>query len=349
MTRVAEGVRARPYSLRALLRRVGRGLLRVLTHTTIHGARALSTPGPVIFAANHVSTFDAMLIFLLLPEDTVFVGPGDFPLEQPGEWLVNHLGLIRMKRGSVDRDGLKQMAAALKRGGRLALFPEGGTWEKPIDDVKSGVAYLSQTTGAQIVPIGLGGTYRAWDVLRALRRPAISVRIGAPLPPVRLSGDRWRRQDELQAAAVDLMARIYELLPPETQAHYDRYARVHYAGRLVFDPPRPDNPAISFDALAELISKPNLFRPLHRVARLPVAPFLQPGRFYPLGTMRLAAESLLSAFAEGDFAGYLEYRLGEDKADRVRAALRAIIARIDAPGPSGARAAFAVRLDDAPH
>lgn len=348
MTRAAEIARARPDALRAVLRGVGRAALRLLTRTTVRGERALATPGPVIFAANHVSTFDAVLIFLLLPPDTVFVGPGDFPLEQPGEWLVNHLGLIRMKRGSLDRDGLKRMASVLKRGGRLALFPEGGTWEKPIDDVKSGVAYLSHVTGARIVPIGLGGTYCAWDTLLALRRPAISVRIGAPLPPVTVSESRHRRQDELQAAALALMARIYQLLTPETQARYDRYARVRYAGRLVFDPTRQQNPAVSFDALAELISKPNLFRPLHRIARLPVAPFLHPGRFYPLGTMRLAAESLLDAFAEGDFAGYLEYRLGEDKADRVRAALRAIIAQIDAPGPGSARVAFAVRVDDAP-
>ena len=346
MTNDAEA--ARPRLLPAIARPLGRAALRLLAKLTIRGERTLDTPGPVIFAPNHVSTFDAMLIFLLLPPDTVFVGPGDFPLEQPAEWLVRRMGLIRMRRGSLDRDGMKHMMAVLRRGGRLALFPEGGTWEKPIDDVKSGVAYLSHATGAAIVPIGLGGTYRAWDALRALRRPSISVRIGAPIPSVHVSDDRHRRQDELQAASVALMERIYDLLPPDTQAHYDTFARVRYSGRLVFDPPRSPEPKVPLDALAELISKPNLFRPLHRVAKLPVAPFLHPGRFYPPGTMRLAAESLLNAFAEGDFAHYLEYRLGEDKADRVRAALRAILARIDAPGPSSARVAFAVRVEDAP-
>lgn len=339
---------ARAHALRAILRGAGRAALRLLARLEVSGERHLATPGPVIYAANHLSTFDAMLFFLLLPPDTVFVGPGDFPLEQPGEWLVNHLGLIRARRGAVDREGLKRMAAVLKAGGRLALFPEGGTWEKPIDDVKPGAAYLSQMTGAAIVPIGLGGTYRAWDALRAQRRPAISVRIGPPLPPITVSADRHRRQDELQAASVALMARIYDLLPPETQALYDSFGRARYHGRLAFDPPRGVAPAVSLDALAELICKPNLFRPLHRIARLPVAPFLHPGCFYPPGTMRLAAGSLLGAFTEGDFAGYLEYRLGEDKADRVRAALRAIIARIDAPGPSGVRVAFAVRVEDAP-
>ncbi len=337
---------ARTRARRALARGIGRAALHLLTRTAIEGARFLNTPGPVIFAANHVSTFDAFLIFTLLPPDTMFVGPGDFPLEQPGEWLADHLGLIRVRRGAIDREGLKQMAAVLKDGGRLALFPEGGTWEKPIDDVKSGVAYLSLTTGARIVPIGLGGTYRVWEAVFRLRRPAISVRVGPPLPPVRVSGDRHRRQDALQAASVSLMGRIYDLLPPETQAHYDYFGRVRYAGRLVFDPPQSSAPRVSFDALAELISKPNLFRPLHRVARLPVAPFLHPGCFYPPGTMRLAAASLLDTFGEGNFAGYLEYRLGEDKADRVRAALRAIIGRIDVLEPGSTRVAFAVTVED---
>ena len=48
-----------------------------LARVTIRGERVY-TPGPVIYAANHVSTFDAMLFFLLLPPDTVFVGRAIF-------------------------------------------------------------------------------------------------------------------------------------------------------------------------------------------------------------------------------------------------------------------------------
>ena len=57
---------ARPDPLPAIARRVGRVALRALARVTIRGERALYTPGPVIYAANHVSTFDAMLFFLLL-------------------------------------------------------------------------------------------------------------------------------------------------------------------------------------------------------------------------------------------------------------------------------------------
>lgn len=310
--------------IRRVLRWLGQITIRLLTRTTITGREYLQTPGPVIFAGNHASTFDALFLLTALPFETALVGPGDFKLLWPANWVIGHVGLILTRRGSVDRESLKQMLDVLKGGGRLALFPEGGTWEKPIDDVKPGVAYLSHATGAAIVPMGFGGTYQVWrDVVR-LRRPRITVQIGPPLPPVTVSGDRARRQDELQAAAVDLMWRIYDLLPPQTQAHYDRLARLHFSGRLLLDSNRVAPPDVSLDALAELVSKPNLFSPLYKNARLPVKPFLHPRRFFSAQAMQTAADALLNAFSAGDFAGYLEYRLGEDKADEIRAALRAI-------------------------
>ncbi|HEX3050925.1 MAG TPA: lysophospholipid acyltransferase family protein, partial [Aggregatilineaceae bacterium] len=163
---------------RRLLRFGGRLIIRLLTRTTITGQHHLSTPGPVLYTANHLSTFDALLSMTLMPFDTVFVGPGDFKLLWPGDWIIRHIGLIPMKRGSVDRDGLKQMIEVLKSGGRLSIFPEGGTWEKSIDDVKSGASYLSQMTGAAVVPMGFGGTYLVWDKIVHLRRPRITITIG---------------------------------------------------------------------------------------------------------------------------------------------------------------------------
>jgi 1-acyl-sn-glycerol-3-phosphate acyltransferase len=69
--------------LRWIFRRLGWLLLRLLTRTRITGREYLNTAGPVIFAANHTSTFDALLLITLLPPDTMFVGPGDFKLLWP--------------------------------------------------------------------------------------------------------------------------------------------------------------------------------------------------------------------------------------------------------------------------
>jgi 1-acyl-sn-glycerol-3-phosphate acyltransferase len=326
--------------LRRVLRIAGLILLRLLTRTTITGRENLDVEGPVIYTANHASTFDALLLLILVPLDTLFVGPGDFRLLWPANWAVQFMGVVLMKRGSVDREGLKRMLDALKAGGRLALFPEGGTWEKPIHDVKSGATYLSQATGARLVPMGFGGTYRVWVRMLRLRFPRITVHIGAPLPPTQVSDDRKRRQDELQAAAVDLMRRIYDLLPPDTQARYDRLARQQFSGALRFRPDALQPPDVPLDALAELVVKPNLFSPLRLNARLPVRPFARYGRYVPPRRMKKAADALQRAFAEGDFSGYLEYRLGEAKAAEIRAALAAISVAMDEAEARGATVAF---------
>lgn len=332
--------------IRRFLRALGWILVRTLTRTTITGREYLDTPGPVIYAGNHCSTFDALMLITLMPPDTLFVGPGDFKLLWPANWIVRYAGLILMKRGAVDREGLKQMIDALKAGGRLGMFPDGGTWEKPIRDVKNGATYLSHTTGAQIVPLGYGGTYQVWSKIARLRFPRITITIGAPLPPVQVSADRKRHQDELQAAAVDLMLKIYDLLPRETQAHYDRIARQQFSGKLVFQPDSFPPPGISLDALAELVSKPNLFSPLRFNAHLPVRPFVRGGHFFPARRVKIAADALGAAFSVGDFAGYLEYRLGEAKADAIRAALTAISQAMDAAESAGVKVAFVATVSE---
>jgi hypothetical protein len=70
-----------------------------------------------------------------------------------------------------------------------------------------------------------------------------------------------------------------------------------------------------FAVLAELISKPNLFSPLHRNLALPLHPFLEQGRFCPASEFIVAAEALLAIF-QGSLADYLDYRLGTQKAQQ---------------------------------
>ena len=81
-------------------------------------------------------------------------------------------------------------------------------------------------------------------------------------------------------------------------------------------------------------------------ARLPVRPFRRAGRLFAVRQMHSAAQALQDAFAEGDFAGYLEYRMGDERAASVRTALAAIIAACDDPVAHGARVAFDVTITE---
>ncbi|MBN1678640.1 MAG: 1-acyl-sn-glycerol-3-phosphate acyltransferase [Anaerolineae bacterium] len=319
-----------------------------MTRTKVTGRKHLKIRGPVIYAGNHTSTLDALLFIALLPAETTFVGPGDFKLMWPANWVIKLAGVIPMKRGSVDREGLRHLRDVLAQQGRLAMFPEGGTWEKPINDVKPGAAYLSHAAEAWIVPVGIGGTYQAWQKIARFRRPKVQVTIGQPLAPIMVSKDRKRRQHELEVASIDLMRHIYDLLPPDTRAYYDRMARLTFRGALTFRPDTVTPPDVSLDALAELISKPNLFSPLHRNARLPLVPFVNHSRFYPAATMKVAVTALFDAFAAGDYSEYLEYRLGNVKAAKVRAALEAISAVMDGAAAAGAQVCFTPTVIEAP-
>ena len=297
-----------------LLTVLGRLIEFFLTRTTYQGLNKIPKDGPLLIVSNHASTYDAMLMRMNMPRTAYFVGPGDFKLGMGGTWLLRNSGVIFTKRGSVDRQSLKQMEAVLNSGEMLAIFPEGGTWEKRIQDVKAGAAYLSATTNASLLPVAFGGTYRVWyDILR-FKRPKITVRVGDVLPPVELSGDRKTRQDELQQASIDLMWKIYAMLPEADQKRYDEMELQRFNGAIeVEDGARYDD----YNELAELLLKPNLLAPLKMNSTEHNTPFISKlGEFVPAHDM-LDTVQAFQALLAGDFKGYLEYRLGDEKSQAV--------------------------------
>lgn len=310
----------------ALLRTVSKVLLRTLTRTTVTGLENIPSTGPLLILANHRSTIDPMLLLANLPAGVAFVGPGDFKLLFPANLIIRWYGLIQVKRSlQLERSSLKLMTDILKSGKMLGLFPEGGTWEKPIWEAKAGAAYLSMTTGVPILPIGLGGTYRAWDRVARLERPRLTINIGKVMPPVRIE-DRSKRAEMLDAATRAIMQQIYDLLPDVDRAVYDELEQTHY--HLQVNVWRGTDEASSLalpggDVLAEIMLKPNLMSPLVHNAGLPLDPLMMQGVRFPPASVRLAAVTLQEAL-HGDFAGYMEYRLGESRSALLYTALDAL-------------------------
>ncbi len=310
----------------------GMRLLRGLfSRAEITGLEHIAPRGPLLVCFNHLSILDGPLVVSAIPQEVELVGPGDFSMTPIEEVMVRAYGITRINRGRPDRSSLRALLDHLEAGRILAMAPDGGTWEKAITDVKTGAAYLSQATGAPIVPVALGGLYEVpvVDVGRLLTRPAISIRFGPPMPPVPPSASRRARQADHEAASQELMQRIYDLLPARDQARYDHWARARYDLAIAFeteagqrlDP--ADAPQADMTALGEFLAKRNLFRPMHVNAGLNVDPFLQPRFFSPM-EVRLAARDLHRTLTQGDFDAYLPYRLGDDKAALALAALRAL-------------------------
>lgn len=331
---------------RAVFRRFARIVEAVFTRTTITGLENIPSQRPVIFAANHASTYDAVLFIAHLPEDTELVGPGDFKLLFPADVLIRLAGIVRIKRAALDRDSLRLMSGALEAGMNLALFPEGGTWEKRLEDVKPGVAYLSNQHQVPIVPIALGSTYQVWGKLLRLQRPRVTIHFCEPLPPAQVP-DRKQRQQTLQDASLNMMRQIYAHLPAADQQRYDRAARLRYAARIDYQPPHADVSASvqAFPVLAEMFDKPNLISPLVHNARLPIRPLAQPGRFYAAESFIIAVDHLQRALTE-DFSGYLNYRLGDDKAAAALDELHALSQLARAAHAGGQKLRFSITAID---
>jgi 1-acyl-sn-glycerol-3-phosphate acyltransferase len=333
--------------MRSIMRGISRLTLALLTRTTVSGLENIPPSGPLLILANHTSTIDPMLLLAHLPSETEFVGPGDFKLLFPGNLLIKWYGLVQVKRSTqLERANLKLMTDILKSGKMLGLFPDGGTWEKPITDAKQGAAYLSMTTGAPILPVAIGGAYRTWDKVVRLQRPRLTVTIGEVMPPVQSGPDRSKRGEQLEAATQAIMQRIYELLPPADRARYDDLARRRYDVTIeVWRGDMCETPDVQGRAvLGEIMVKPNLMSPLVHNAHLPLDPLRRHGVRFSAQVVRLAATSLQEAL-HGPFADYMEYRLGTTRAQSLYAALDALAALADQPGVTGIALTPNSRLD----
>jgi 1-acyl-sn-glycerol-3-phosphate acyltransferase len=74
------------------------------------------------------------------------------------------------------------------------MFPEGTRQEGPVvEHLYDGPAYVACRTGAPIIPVGLGGTARAWPKGAKLMRPTkVTIVIGEPIEPPPLPADGAR-------------------------------------------------------------------------------------------------------------------------------------------------------------
>ncbi|MEU2185058.1 lysophospholipid acyltransferase family protein [Streptomyces thermolilacinus] len=173
-------------------------------------------PGSVL-AANHTSLADPAVVLAALhrlgvrPVVMAAAGLWRIPLLGPALTRGDHIPVYRGQRRAADALDLAE--AALRRGRLVLIYAEGGiptradATEAPPGPFRSGLSRLVERTGAPVVPVGQAGARRITSgnpvkqvagVLTApLRRPALHVHVGAPLPP---AGDRVTTTTRAHAA-----------------------------------------------------------------------------------------------------------------------------------------------------
>lgn len=182
-----------------------KGMFRL--HVT--GVDRVPAEGGFVLAANHNSNFDPWpLAYPLWPKRQLFfmakaelfnpiLGP---PLRAGGVFPV--------RRGEADMESIEHAIDICKKGGIVAMFPEGtrrskGLRKKFAHKPRTGAARIALSAGVPLVPAALDGTDRI------SRLPKLKVAYGEPIPVDDLSGLAPRQA--YQTATERLMEQIYAL------------------------------------------------------------------------------------------------------------------------------------------
>ena len=195
---------ARSPAARAARRAIMLGLLRptvrALADPTVEGLdRIEHLDGPIVFAANHHSHLDIMLLLSSIPtklrSKTVVAAAGDYFFDKrwkaAGAALA--LGAIPIERRRVSRTSAYQAQALLADGWNVVIFPEGGRspdgWGQ---EFKPGAAFLAIRENCPVVPVHIEGTDRVLPKGASRpRRDHTTVTFGHPLHAV--DGEDARR------------------------------------------------------------------------------------------------------------------------------------------------------------
>ncbi len=171
------------------------GRLQVSGLENLHGIK-----GPVIFAANHPSEIDAIILPLALPLWSRFM-PLFYVVREPKYyqdpyfkwrrflylgWVFKLLGAFPIRSGAHDYAlSLKNHVQILNDGGSICIFPEGVLSRGGvIGEAHGGVGYLALATGATVVPVYFGGMDTVSGKSFFSRTSSFRTLIGAPLTAV---------------------------------------------------------------------------------------------------------------------------------------------------------------------
>lgn len=116
--------------------------------------------GALIVVANHRSGFDPPMVGALLRRPVHFMTKVELWSYPFLPLVFKYVNAYPVKRGRPDRQAIRHSLHILSRGEIIVLFPEGHRSETgDLQEARSGVVYLAQKSGCQLLPIGITGRY----------------------------------------------------------------------------------------------------------------------------------------------------------------------------------------------
>lgn len=313
--------------LRRILKLAGRVAGAVLARPNIKGLENLPANGPLIIVGNHAAFVEVAMMGAYTPYPLEMMGAGDIPLDPRYAWLADLYGFIRIKRGSMDREGLTLALDVLKQNGVVGLFPEGGIWENTLRQARTGVAWLSSKANAPIIPIGFWGIEGALTKLVRLKRPRINMRVGKLIPPIDVNLPGVSRKQALNQGANLIMERITELIPEdERRIRKQTYVGEDFDFKLIVTQPDGSQYPVPEElnikdkrGLSKFYHRPVMLDVFTRNLRLPVMALNQIDRAHEPIEIASAVQAILDYLATNPY--FFEYRFGQEEGEAMERGL----------------------------
>ncbi|WP_133852800.1 lysophospholipid acyltransferase family protein [Labedaea rhizosphaerae] len=207
-----------------VVRRVLAPLLKAVFRPHVEGIEDVPPEGPVIFASNHLSFIDSIIIPLIAPRSVSFLAKAEYfeggnLRQRMAGAFFSAMGAVPVRRGQ-GRAAVAALDAGievLNKGGGFGIYPEGTrSLDGKLHRGHTGVAQLALSTGALVVPVALLGTDKVQPKGKKLPRVhRFTVRFGKPLDFSRYEGMgasppiRRAVTDEIMYAIMELSGQEY--------------------------------------------------------------------------------------------------------------------------------------------
>jgi 1-acyl-sn-glycerol-3-phosphate acyltransferase len=162
-----------------------RGLFKVCFRVEVFGREKIPKSGPFLICPNHLSDIDPLLLYSLLPEDTVYIAYERNFRRAPLSWIIRYGRVLLTTRGGKIPRCLIRAYQGLQQGFSVCMFPEGGrTTSGALMEPRDGAAILSKQANIPIIPVFIEGSENLLSHLRpGFRFCKIKITFADPIQP----------------------------------------------------------------------------------------------------------------------------------------------------------------------
>jgi 1-acyl-sn-glycerol-3-phosphate acyltransferase len=191
----------------------------------VEGLENVPRSGPFVYAANHQSIVDILVLGSVLTGDFKWAAKRSLMKIPFLGWHLALAGHVPVDRGAGSRAAaqvISRFEEVLRAGKPLLVFPEGTRSEDGlVRSFKNGGFYAAVRAEAPVVPVALDGTYRlmkrgAIDTGDGHTMRVVRVKVGAPIHPAAVGRENKRVPDlrcRTHAAVMELFASIGGTVP----------------------------------------------------------------------------------------------------------------------------------------